>query len=67
MLHRGTEKILPRDAWFPKPQQVLVKFGEPVYFAEARPGEWQEQFVRFSQTIMDRIAALKAESEGGVV
>lgn len=66
MLHRGTEKILPKDAWFPKPQQVLVKFGEPVYFAEERPGEWQEQIVRFSQTIMDRIAALKAGSEGGV-
>jgi 1-acyl-sn-glycerol-3-phosphate acyltransferase len=66
MLHRGTEKILPKAAWFPRPQQVLVKFGEPVYFAEERPGEWQEQIVRFSQTIMDRIAALKAGSEGGV-
>ena len=67
MLHRGTEKILPKNAWFPKPHQVLVKFGEPVYFAEERPGEWQEQIVRFSQTIMDRIGALKAGSEGGVV
>lgn len=67
MLHRGTEKILPKDAWFPKLHQVLVKFGEPVHFAEERPGEWQEQIVRFSQTIMDRIAALKAGSEGGVV
>jgi hypothetical protein len=44
----------------------LVRFGEPVYFAEERPGEWQEQIVRFSQTIMDRIAALKAGLEGGV-
>jgi 1-acyl-sn-glycerol-3-phosphate acyltransferase len=66
MLHRGTEKILPKAAWFPRPQQVLVKFGEPVYFAEERPGEWQEQIVRFSQTIMDRIAALQPGFEGGV-
>jgi 1-acyl-sn-glycerol-3-phosphate acyltransferase len=67
MLHRGTEKILPKDAWFPKPHQILVKFGEPVYFAEERPGVWQEQIVRFSQTIMNRIDALKAVSEGGAV
>jgi len=67
MLHSGTEKVLPKNAWFPKPHQILVKFGEPVYFGEERAGERQEQIVRFSQRIMDRIAALKAGSEGGVV
>src|SRR3990170_8702461 len=65
MLHCGAEKILPKDAWFPKPQQVLVKFGEPVYFAEERPGEWQEQIVRFSQMIMDRICAPQTRGGGG--
>ncbi len=63
--HRGTEKALPRGAWLPRPHRITVRFGEPLRFAEAQTGEWQAQVVAFSQTIMERIAALKVRSEGG--
>ncbi len=65
VLHRGTEKVLPRGAWLLRPHRVTVKFGEPLRFPEAQAGEWQGQVVAFSQTIMERIAALKVRSEGG--
>lgn len=65
-LHSGTEKALPRGAWLPRPYRITVKFGAPLRFAEAQAGELQWQVVTFSQTIMERIAALKARSEGDV-
>lgn len=65
VLHRGTERVLPRGAWFPRPHRITVTFGEPLRFAEAQTGELHEQVVAFSQTIMKRIAALKTRSEGG--
>ena len=64
VLHRGTEKALPRGAWFPRPHRISVTFGAPFGFAEARTEEWQEQILAFSQTIMERIAALESRSEG---
>lgn len=64
VLHRGTEKALPRGAWFPRPHRISVTFGAPFVFAEARTEEWQEQILAFSQTIMERIAALDGRSEG---
>lgn len=64
-LHRGAEKVLPRGAWFPRPRRITVKFGAPLRFAETQVGESHEQVVAFSQTIMERIAALNARSEGG--
>ena len=63
-LHSGTEKALPRGAWLPRPYRITVKFGAPLRFAEAQAGELHGQVVAFSQTIMERIAALKARSEG---
>ena len=65
MLHRGTEKVLPRGAWFPRPFPISVEFGEPVSFAAGGAGERQEQIVIFSETIMERIVALQAGSESG--
>lgn len=65
VFHRGTERVLPRGAWFPRPHRITVKFGPPLRFGETLAGEEQEQFVAFSQMIMKRIAALKARSEGG--
>jgi 1-acyl-sn-glycerol-3-phosphate acyltransferase len=61
VLHRGTEKALPRGAWFPKPYRVSVRFGEPLLFGDADTGRWQEQIETFSQTIMKRIAVLQGE------
>ena len=64
-LHRGAEKVLPRGAWFLRPRRITVKFGAPLRFAETQASESQEQVVAFSQTIMERIAALNARPEGG--
>jgi 1-acyl-sn-glycerol-3-phosphate acyltransferase len=65
VLHRGTEKVLPRGARFPRPYRITVTFGPPLRFAEAQAGESEMEIVAFSQTIMERIAALNARSEGG--
>jgi 1-acyl-sn-glycerol-3-phosphate acyltransferase len=65
LFHQGTEKALPRGAWFPKPHRVSVKFGKPLYFGEIDAGRWQEQVDRFSQTVMERIGALKGELPAG--
>lgn len=61
--HRGTEKIFPRGAWFPRPYRVTVKFGAPCRFPEKQAETEQDQVVMFSQTIMEKIAALKSRSE----
>ncbi len=58
-LHRGTEKVLPRGAWFPRPHRIVVKFGAPLRFVEGQIGKRQDQAEVFSQTIMEKIAALK--------
>lgn len=65
VFHRGTEKVLPRGGWVPRPKRISVMFGAPLRFSGAQAGEFPEQVVAFSQTIMERIAALKARSEGG--
>lgn len=63
--HRGTERALPRGAWIPRPHRVTVRFGPPLRFeetqADGRPGHPDT----FSRIIMERIAALNAQSEGG--
>ena len=64
-LHRGAEMVFPRGAWFPRPHRITVKFGTPLRFAETQGDESQERIVAFSQTVMARIAALNARSEGG--
>ncbi len=66
VLHRGTEKALPRGAWFPRPHRITVQFGAPLRFTESPGREWHEEVAAFSQMIMERIAALNARSEGGV-
>lgn len=65
VLHRGTEKVLPRGAWLPRPHRITVKFGAPFRFPEEQAGEGQGQVVMFSQTIMEKIAALKSWPQGG--
>lgn len=62
--HCGTEKVLPRGAWFPRPHRITVTFGGPLRFADGQTGERQRQVVAFSQTIMERIAALRSRPEG---
>jgi 1-acyl-sn-glycerol-3-phosphate acyltransferase len=64
-LHCGTERVLPRGAWFPRPYRITVEFGEPLRFPEARADDWQARVPAFSQAVMERIAALSARSEGG--
>ncbi len=59
VLHRGTEKVLPRGAWFPRPHRIVIKFGAPLRFGEGQTGKRQDQAELFSQTIMEKIAALK--------
>lgn len=59
VLHLGTEKVLPRGAWFPRPYRIVIKFGAPLRFAEGQIGKRQDQVELFSQTIMEKIAALK--------
>ncbi len=59
VLHLGTEKVLPRGAWFPRPHRIVIKFGAPLRFAEGQIGKRQDQVELFSQTIMEKIAALK--------
>ena len=59
VLHRGTEKVLPRGAWFPRPHRIVIKFGAPLRFGEGQIGKRQDQAELFSQTIMEKIAALK--------
>lgn len=59
VLHRGTEKVLPKGAWFPRPHRIVIKFGAPLRFAEGQIGKRQDQAELFSQTIMEKIAALK--------
>jgi 1-acyl-sn-glycerol-3-phosphate acyltransferase len=63
--HRGTEKVFPRGAWFPRPYRITVKFGAPCRFPEEQAEKGQGQVVTFSQTIMGKIAALKIRSESG--
>lgn len=65
VLHRGTEKVLPRGTWLPRPHRITVKFGAPFRFPEEQEGRGQGQAVMFSQTIMEKIAALTSWSEGG--
>ena len=59
VLHQGTEKVLPRGAWFPRPHRIVIKFGAPLRFGEGQIGKRQDQAELFSQTIMEKIAALK--------
>ena len=59
VLHLGTEKVLPRGAWFPRPHRIVIKFGAPLRFAEGQIGKRQDQVELFSQAIMEKIAALK--------
>src|SRR5574337_743236 len=65
VLHRGTEKVLPRGAWFPRPHRIVIKFGTPLRFSDAQMGKRQDQAELFSQTIMEKIAALKRWPESG--
>ena len=59
VLHQGTEKVLPKGAWFPRPRRIVIKFGPPLRFGEEQIGKRQDQAELFSQTIMEKIAALK--------
>ncbi|WP_337287869.1 lysophospholipid acyltransferase family protein [Candidatus Methylomirabilis sp.] len=59
VLHQGTGKVLPRGTWFPRPHRIVIKFGTPLRFAEGQVGKRQDQAELFSQTIMEKIAALK--------
>lgn len=63
--HRGTEKVFPRGAWFPRPYRITVQFGPPCRFGEEQTTEEHDQVATFSQTIMEKIAALKIWSESG--
>ena len=63
--HRGAEKVLPKGAWLPRPYRITVKFGMPCRIAGEEAGKAQDQAVIFSQTIMEKIAALKTRSESG--
>ncbi|MBI2883123.1 MAG: 1-acyl-sn-glycerol-3-phosphate acyltransferase [Candidatus Methylomirabilis oxyfera] len=63
--HRGTGKVFPRGAWLPRPYRITVKFGAPCLFAQKQAEREQDQVVMFSQTIMEKIAALKIRSESG--
>ncbi len=65
VFHRGGEKALPRGAWFPRPHRITVTFGAPLRFADGQASGRQGQVAAFSQMIMERIATLKARSEGG--
>ena len=59
VLHQGTGKVLPKGAWFPRPYRIVIKFGPPLRFGEGHIGKRQEQAELFTQTIMEKIAALK--------
>lgn len=63
--HRGTEKVFPRGAWFPRPYRITVKFGAPCRFPKEQAGKGQDPVMMFSQTIMGKIADLKIRSESG--
>jgi 1-acyl-sn-glycerol-3-phosphate acyltransferase len=63
--HRGTEKVLPRGAWFPRLHRITIMFGAPCRFPEEQVGKEQDQAILFSRTIMESIAALKTWSESG--
>lgn len=65
VFHRGTEKVFPRGAWLPRPNRITVQFGAPCRFAEEEVEKAQGQAVIFSQTIMEKIAALKTWSKSG--
>ncbi len=63
--HRGTERALPRGAWIPRPHRVTVRFGPPLRFDEVQADRGLGHLDTFIQIIMERIAALNAQSEGG--
>ncbi len=63
--HRGTEKVLPRGAWYPRPHRVTITFGAPCRFTEDQIGHEQDQIGLYSVVIMKSIAALKTSSESG--
>jgi 1-acyl-sn-glycerol-3-phosphate acyltransferase len=63
-LIEGTEAVLPRGAWLPRPRRVRVKFGEPLRLAEAGDKLYRG-VASFSQGIMERIAALSGRLEVG--
>ena len=63
--HCGTERALPRGAWVPRPHRVILRFGPPLRFEETGAELGHGDFETFSRKIMERIAALNAQSEGG--
>ena len=65
VLHRGTEKVLPRGAWLPRPHRITVKFGAPFRYVEGQAEKGRDQVAAFSQTMMEKIAALGIWSGSG--
>jgi len=61
--HKGTGKVFPKGAWFPRPYRIAIKFGTPCRFAEQPAGMAEDQIATFSRTIMEKIAALKTSLE----
>lgn len=63
--HRGTGKVFPKGAWFPRPYRIAIKFGAPYRFTEEPGDQADDRAATFSRVIMEKIAALKASLETG--
>jgi 1-acyl-sn-glycerol-3-phosphate acyltransferase len=58
----GTYQSWPLHRKWPRPGQVTVAVGEPIFFTEADIGSGgKEVYQRLSQRVMDAIAAMKIE------
>ena len=61
----GTERALPRGAWFPRFPRVTISFGEPVYPEQFAELGRKERLDAMTAQIMRRIAEQRALAEKG--
>jgi 1-acyl-sn-glycerol-3-phosphate acyltransferase len=62
----GTERIQPVGQPYPKPGKVVVKFGEPMFFAPPADGRQGPARRKATDEIMAAIGALSGQEEAGV-
>ena len=51
----GTDRVLPPNAWFPKPTKIVVKVGKPIYLEKIEINEDAKQLL---QEQADRVLAI---------
>lgn len=59
---RGTSRALPKGAWFPRPQRVTVRFGQPLGVA-ADAGSRREGILSLTGSLRDAVASLLRDAE----